>query len=613
MGFLVLLKTFQRLGYFILVKNVPTSIIKHLAGCVKISLVPQKLDSYDSSGTRWRHLTLIRDYLKIKAYGVSARRVIVQSIAEAARTKNDLADLINVAIEELVHHQYELPIFNNLVRAARRIRTTISHTFYRQINSHLNLENLRILDGIFESNVLNQKTPWSELKQDPGKPILKNLTALVWRLKWLDEINIGKTILNTIPDVKVKYFAAEAMTLDAARIKELEPNKRYTLALSLIATQAARTLDDIAEMFIKRMLKIHQKGKEALESYRQQQQARTDRLITTLRDVVVAYSTEGEKEQRFSAIETVIGENTEQIKEECEAHLAYSGNNYYPFLWRFYKSHRPTLFQIFKWVKLQSTTQDTSLESAIQFLLKHQGSRQEWLETIAIEQTETEATKTIQLLNLDWIPAKWWGLVTNQKNRTSYPGKIHRKHFEVCVFSQVMWELKSGDLFIEGSEAFADYRQQQISWSEYEATVAEYGELVNLPVEGKAFNQFGDSELGEYIDRLLAKAIVTLAKKYRAGSIVVPKLEDMREIVQSEIQARAEEKIPNCLEAQAKYAKRYRVQVHQWSYGRLIQTIEAQASKLGITIEKSQQPYDGTPQQKATELALSAYQSRLSA
>lgn len=50
-----------------------------------------------------------------------------------------------------------------------------------------------------------------------------------------------------------------------------------------------------------------------------------------------------------------------------------------------------------------------------------------------------------------------------------------------------MWELKSGDLYIEGSDAFADYRKQQISWSDYEATVANYGELVNLPVEGKAF------------------------------------------------------------------------------------------------------------------------------
>jgi hypothetical protein len=179
LGFLVLLKTFQRLGYFILVKNVPTSIIKHIAGYIKIYEVPQKLDSYDSSGTRWRHLTLIRDYLKIKPYGVSARRVIVKSIAEAARTKNDLADLINVAIEELVHHQYELPIFNSLVRAARRVRTAKSRSFYRQITSRLNLENLRMLDSIFEMNILNQKTSWSELKQDPGKPILKKMKKKV--------------------------------------------------------------------------------------------------------------------------------------------------------------------------------------------------------------------------------------------------------------------------------------------------------------------------------------------------------------------------------------------------------------------------------------------------
>lgn len=127
----------------------------------------------------------------------------------------------------------------------------------------------------------------------------------------------------------------------------------------------------------------------------------------------------------------------------------------------------------------------------------------------------------------------------------------------------------------------------------------------------EAFNQFGDSELGEYIDRLLTKAIVTIAKKYKAGSIVVPKLEDMREIVQTEIQSKAEEKIPNCIEAQKNYAKRYRVQVHQWSYGRLIENIQAQASKWGIVIEIGQQPYEGKPHDKAIALALNAYQSRL--
>jgi len=125
-----------------------------------------------------------------------------------------------------------------------------------------------------------------------------------------------------------------------------------------------------------------------------------------------------------------------------------------------------------------------------------------------------------------------------------------------------------------------------------------------------AFNQCGESELGQYLDRLLAKAIVKLAQTYQAGSIVLPKLGDMRELVQSEIQARAEQKIPGYIEAQKNYAKQYRVNVHQWSYGRLIDTIKAQASKDGIVIEQGEQPIRGSPQEKAKNMAIAAYHAR---
>lgn len=125
-----------------------------------------------------------------------------------------------------------------------------------------------------------------------------------------------------------------------------------------------------------------------------------------------------------------------------------------------------------------------------------------------------------------------------------------------------------------------------------------------------AANQFGKSELGQYLDRLLAQAIVKLAQTYQAASIVLPKLDDMRELIQSEIQARAEQKIPGYIEAQEKYAKQYRVNVHQWSYGRLIDNIQAQASKVGIVIEQGEQPIRGSPQEKAKDMALSAYHAR---
>ena len=487
LGFLVLLKTFQRLGYFVLVKSVPAPIIKHIAQSAQLALSPQVLEGYDTSGTRWRHLSLIRDYLKIKPYGAAARRVIVQSMAQAAFSKNDLADLINVAIEELIRQQYELPIFNTLARVAKRVRTTVERTFYQEVATCLDVEVRARLDSLFELEPLHPKTLWHELKLDPGKPMLKHLQELVWRLQWLDELNVNCPALADTPDTKVKHFAAEAMTLDAARMKSLEPYKRYTLAVSLLSEKKARTLDDLAEMFIKRMLKIHSLGKEALEQYRQDHLSRTDRLITTLRDLAVAYKSDGEIPDRFAAMDEVIGEQCDQVLEECEAHLACAGNNYFPFLWRFYRSHRATLFRILNWITLQSTTQDKSIESAVQFLRANQGNRKDWLDTLKIENPGTPQEKSVQLLNLDWIPNKWWRLITNQRSREIYPTSLNRKHFEVCVFSQVMWELKSGDLYIEGSNTFADYRQQQISWEEYQATVKDYGSLVDLPVEGKAF------------------------------------------------------------------------------------------------------------------------------
>ncbi|PSB34857.1 type V CRISPR-associated protein Cas12k [Chlorogloea sp. CCALA 695] len=124
-------------------------------------------------------------------------------------------------------------------------------------------------------------------------------------------------------------------------------------------------------------------------------------------------------------------------------------------------------------------------------------------------------------------------------------------------------------------------------------------------------NQLGASELGQYVDRLLAKEIVAIAQSYFAGSIVLPKLGDMREIIQCEIQAIAEAKCPGSKEIQKNYAKQYRVNVHQWSYGRLLQNIQSKATQMGIVIEEGKQPVRGSPQDKAQELALSAYKLRL--
>lgn len=129
---------------------------------------------------------------------------------------------------------------------------------------------------------------------------------------------------------------------------------------------------------------------------------------------------------------------------------------------------------------------------------------------------------------------------------------------------------------------------------------------------GVAF-QPAESELGQHVDRLLAKAIIELACKCQAGSIVVPNLKHLRDLLASEIQARAEHKCPGSVAAQNQYAKAYRQAIHRWSYNRLIEAICSQATQLGMTVETGFQPLQGNPQTQAKEIAIATYHARLSA
>ena len=122
--------------------------------------------------------------------------------------------------------------------------------------------------------------------------------------------------------------------------------------------------------------------------------------------------------------------------------------------------------------------------------------------------------------------------------------------------------------------------------------------------------QLSNSELGEHLDRLFAKAIIELVQTYQAGSIALPKLDHICLSIQSEIDAMAQEKIPNYLEGQKKYAKQVRINLHNWSYSRLIESIVNKASQLQLSIKYGNQPIRASPNDMAKEIALSAYSKR---
>jgi hypothetical protein len=81
-------------------------------------------------------------------------------------------------------------------------------------------------------------------------------------------------------------------------------------------------------------------------------------------------------------------------------------------------------------------------------------------------------------VDLSFASQQWQKMVLVKTENVT---KVMRRHFEVCIFSYLAAELRSGDIYVQGSEAYADYREQLLSWSDCQPLVEPYCQQLGLP------------------------------------------------------------------------------------------------------------------------------------
>ena len=95
----VLLKSFQRLGYFPNIGDIPSEVIAHVARQLGVTTTGLRASGLARTLVRYRRL--VRDRTGVVHDPPRARALAELAIRDAARTKDNPADLINVALEEL--------------------------------------------------------------------------------------------------------------------------------------------------------------------------------------------------------------------------------------------------------------------------------------------------------------------------------------------------------------------------------------------------------------------------------------------------------------------------------------------------------------------------------
>lgn len=465
--FLVLLKTFNILHYFPQLKQIPLEIFNYIRILLNIN-VEKKFEFKERSTVRYKKI--IRKYYNVTSNKEYICSTVLKAIELYEPLLENTADIFNAVIENLIKQNCELPAFSSLERWITNTRAKLNNDIFEFVENNLNEYDKKAIDLMFIPNERGL-TNFNYMKQLPKSPTLKHMKELKNNYIYLSKINIGRELICSISPSKINFFAAQAKSLDASEMKDFAGNKRYTIMICFLYYNTVKAGDNLATMFIKRIAKIHNKAKENLEVLLDKQRAKTEHLIETFYKLLTVSSSCDNSEDFSIIFNKIINSNggISNLINDCEEISAYNRKNYYLLMWNSFKSHRKILFEILKLLCIKSTVDDPIIK-CMNYLLKCETKKSEFVSAD---------------VNISFVNEKWQKLIkyNDENNNTVFS----RKYFEMCIFSYIASQLKTGDLYIEPSQEYADYRKQLLPWDECEKQLFTYCKQMNIPDSKEGF------------------------------------------------------------------------------------------------------------------------------
>jgi len=167
---LALLKSYQQLAYLPAVSKIPKVLYQYLGSCLGLSEEIKLLNSTASNKkTFYRYRKIIRTYLGVFAWSDEAISIVEASVKKAAFSMSNPADLVNVAIEQLIAKRYELPAFSTLDRIVGHLRHQVHLELYQKLTETLDSKQQQGLNNLLHLKNKETTTDFNRLCQIPSK------------------------------------------------------------------------------------------------------------------------------------------------------------------------------------------------------------------------------------------------------------------------------------------------------------------------------------------------------------------------------------------------------------------------------------------------------------
>jgi hypothetical protein len=348
----------------------------------------------------------------------------------------------------LVKESLELPGFSTLDEIAGRIRREVNTAMFGRIAGRIGLPDRVGLESLLEVVGSSAKTPFNRLKQAAGKASWSGFRDQVEHLRWVDCLGDSAAWLEGVAESKIADFAGEAMAADAGVMRDVAPLKRLALLACVVHVARTRARDDLAEMFCKRIAQVTKLAKAELAEIREHQAEMSERLITNYRSVLGCLdprntdSPDAAAALRLARRTVADAGGFEAQLADIEEVGAHHANNYMPLVAKHRRRDRATMFAFARVVDLEATSADRSVLDAV----AHAHLIRDFI----------PGDLDGVLVDLSFVSEQWQRIVFDRGR----PGELNRRHFEACVFTYLAAELRTGDIAVRGSQAYANWAAQ---------------------------------------------------------------------------------------------------------------------------------------------------------
>ncbi|MEU7377571.1 Tn3 family transposase [Streptomyces albidoflavus] len=529
LALLIALKSYQRMGCFPKAYDVPAQVVEFVRRAAEFP--EDTLPVYGSERTAKSQRSMVRQRCQVRYDGPAARALAEETMRVEAASKNNPADLINIALEKLVEAGLEIPRFSTLDAMASTVRGQVNEEILAGIRGRMTVEERVRLLGLTDVVGLDGRTLFNALKQNPGRATWSHFRRLKGHLEWVDGLGDPDKWLEGVASTKVADFAGEAEAQDAGTLKDYTEARRVALIACLVAKARMRARDDVATMFCKRMAAKAKKAREELAEIHRRQQEIVERLIGNYRTLLQQVDKEGPAQRaraRAAALTKEALDALDGLQEDAgpaeivrrlggdvspallllveglmiqsnglgslvsaveglggfeaqyaqiEKVSAHHGDNWEVLLHGHLKADRPVMFDLTDVIELKATSEDTGVLDALLHAKAHRTPARDYIPDRGLDGRKVDVSFATQN----------WQKVIRDRRR---PGYFVRRHFEAMVFHYLADELRCGDVAVIGSEEYADWSEQLLPWGQVEAKLPEYLVEVGLlkPGETESFD-----------------------------------------------------------------------------------------------------------------------------